>query len=161
MEAVIVGIPGVAVSLETLDEHIGEINDGPAARAASKAVRQVIENGLSHEILLNINVPFRPDGRISGLTLTRQGLRLNHSRLDERIDPRNKPYYWIGGDVPTGVSERGMDAGALAKGFVAITPLQLDLTAYHGVTDINTWQWGNPDSHTDLLGNELTLLCSD
>src|SRR5689334_21326375 len=53
MEAVIAGIPGVAVSLETLDGHVGEMDYGPAARAASQIVRQVIENGLAHELLLN------------------------------------------------------------------------------------------------------------
>lgn len=58
MEAVIAGIPGIAVSLETMDNHIGEIDYGPAAHAALKVVRQVIENSLSHQILLNINVPF-------------------------------------------------------------------------------------------------------
>ena len=93
MEAVIAGVPGIAVSLETLDGHLGEIDYGPAARAASKIVRQVIENGLSHEILLNVNVPVLADDKIRGTVLTRQGLRVYHSRLDERIDPRNKPYY--------------------------------------------------------------------
>jgi len=101
MEAVIAGVPGIAVSLETLDGHLGEIDYGPAARAASKVVRQVIENGLSHEILLNVNVPFLANEKIRGVVLTRQGLRVYHSRLDERIDPHNKPYYWIGGDAPT------------------------------------------------------------
>jgi len=48
--------------------------------------------------------------------LTRQGLRVYHSRLDERIDPRGRPYYWIGGDAPTGLAERGTDIGALAEG---------------------------------------------
>src|SRR4030095_12157847 len=54
MEAVIAGVPGIAISLETVDGHLGEIDFGPAARAASKIVRQVIENGLAHEVLLNV-----------------------------------------------------------------------------------------------------------
>jgi 5'-nucleotidase len=161
MEAVIAGIPGIAVSLETLDGHIGEVDYGPAARAASRVVRQVIENGLSHEILLNVNVPFLRDEQIRGFTLTRQGLRVYHSRLDERIDPRSKPYYWIGGDAPTGVPERGTDVGALAEGFVSITPLQLDLTAYRASTDLNTWHWEEPDYDGDLIGSKLTLFSSD
>ncbi len=161
MEAVIAGVPGIAVSLETLDGYVGGIDYGPAARAASKVVRQVIENGLTHEILLNVNVPFLPDDKIRGFTLTRQGLRVYHSRLDERIDPRNKPYYWIGGDAPTGVPERGTDVGALAEGFVSITPLQLDLTAYRALTDLNTWQWEDPGYDADLLDNKLTLFKSD
>ena len=129
MEAVIPGVPGIAVSLETMDIHTGEIDYGPAARAASRVVRQVIENGLSHDILLNGNVPFLADDKIRGICLTRQALRVYHSRLDERTDPRGNPYYWIGGDAPTGVPERGTDVGALAEGFVSVTPLQLDLTA--------------------------------
>lgn len=151
MEAVIAGVPGVAISLETVDGHLGEIDYGPAARAATKIVRQVIENGLAHEVLLNVNVPFLPDEKIRGIVLTRQGLRVYHSRLDERTDPRNKSYYWIGGDAPTGVPERGTDVGALAEGFVSVTPLQLDLTAYRALTDLNTWQWDEAPHETVLL----------
>ena len=151
MEAVIAGVPGIAVSLETMDSHLGEIDYGPAARAAGIVVRQVIENGLSHEILLNVNVPFLPDNKIRGICLTRQGLRVYHSRLDERTDPRAKPYYWIGGDAPTGVPERGTDVGALAEGFVSVTPLQLDLTAYRALTDLNTWHWDESSLGTTLL----------
>jgi 5'-nucleotidase len=163
MEAVIAGIPGIAVSLETMDNHIGEIDYGPAARAASKVVRQVIENGLAHEILLNINVPFLPDEKLRGVILTRQGLRVYHSRLDERTDPRGKPYYWIGGDAPTGVPERGTDVGALAEGFVSVTPLQLDLTAYRALTDLNTWHWDDHTYETPLLktSDKMPLFRSD
>jgi len=153
MEAVI------AVSLETMDSYIGEIDYGPAARAASNVVRQVIENGLSHQILLNVNVPFLADKNIRGICLTRQGLRVYHSRLDERTDPRSKPYYWIGGDAPTSVPERGTDVGALAEGFVSVTPLQLDLTAYQTFTDLNTWQWNASPYETRLLevSQDMTL----
>jgi 5'-nucleotidase len=141
MEAVIASVPGVAISLGTVEGHLGEIDYGPAARAAARVVRQVIENGLAHEVLLNVNVPFLSDDKIRGMVLTRQGLRVYHSRLDERVDPRNKSYYWIGGDAPTGIPERGTDVGALAEGFVSVTPLQLDLTAYRALTDLNTWNW--------------------
>jgi len=163
MEAVIAGVPGVAVSLETMDNHLGELDYGPAARAASKVVRQVLENGLAHEILLNVNVPSLADDKIRGIALTRQGLRVYHSRLDERFDPRSKPYYWIGGDAPTGVPERGTDVGALAEGFVSVTPLQLDLTAYRAITDLNTWNWDKSSFETTLLEttSELALLRSD
>ena len=141
MEAGIAGVPGIAVSLEVPEGHLGEIDFGPAARAARIVVQRVIENGLPPEILLNVNVPFLGDDQIQGFRLTRQGLRVYHSRLDERTDPRGRPYYWIGGDAPTGVAERGTDIGALAEGFISVTPLQLDLTAYHVLTDLSSWQW--------------------
>src|SRR6266508_2452782 len=141
MEAVIAGVPGIAVSLEIIEGYIGEVDFEPAARAAGHVVQQVIENGLPQEILLNVNVPFLPADKIRGITLTRQGLRVYHGRLNERMDPRGRPCYWIGGEAPTGVPERGSDVGALAEGFVSVTPLQLDLTAYRALTDLNTWRW--------------------
>jgi 5'-nucleotidase len=140
MEAVIAGVPGVAVSLEIGEGHIGEVDYVPAARTARQVVQHVINYGLPAEILLNVNVPYLREEQIRGIHTTRQGLRVYHSRLDERVDPRGRPYYWIGGDAPTGVLERGTDVGALAEGFVSVTPLQLDLTAYRAITDLNTWQ---------------------
>jgi 5'-nucleotidase len=139
MEAVIAGLPAVAVSLELPEGHTGEVDFTPAARVASWVVKQVIDNGLPPEVLLNVNVPFLPLEKIRGFRITRLGLRVYHSRLDERIDPRGRPYYWIGGDAPSGVPERGTDVGALAEGYVSITPLHLDLTAYHALTDLMTW----------------------
>ncbi len=141
MEAVIGGVPGIAVSLEVPDGHLGTIDFNPAAQAARLVAQRVIENGLPPEILLNVNVPFLSKKEMHGFRLTRQGLRVYHSRLDERVDPRGRPYYWIGGDAPTGVPERGTDIGALADGFISVTPLQLDLTAYHVMSDLNSWVW--------------------
>lgn len=158
MEAVIAGVPGIAVSLETIEGYLGEMDYGSASRAASNIVRQVIENRLAHgrsspqdQILLNVNVPFLAEDNIRGICLTRQGLRVYHSQLDERIDPRCQPYYWIGGDAPTGVPEPGTDVGALAEGFVSVTPLQLDLTAYQAFTNLNTWQWNASSYETTRL----------
>jgi 5'-nucleotidase len=151
MEAVIAGVPGVAVSLEMMDNLTENIDYRPASRAAAKIVHQVIENGLSQEILLNVNVPYLPADKIRGIALTRQGLRVYHSRLDERSDPRGNPYYWIGGDAPTGVPERGTDVGALAEGFVSVTPLQLDLTAFRALPDLNTWHWEESSFETARL----------
>jgi len=141
MEAVIANVPGIAVSLETVDSFAGQIDFGPAAHAARRVVEHVIENGLPSEILLNVNVPLLKDEEIRGFRLTRQGLRVYHSRLDEDVDPRGRPYYWIAGDAPTGVAERGTDIGALAEGFVSVTPLHLHLTAYRALSDLNTWAW--------------------
>ncbi len=141
MEAVIAGIPSVAVSLEVPEDHIGQIDFKPAAKAARQVVEHVLAKELPEDILLNVNVPFLADEELRGFRLTRQGLRVYHSRLDERVDPRGRPYYWIGGEAPTGVPERGSDIGALADGYVSITPLHLDLTAYRALTDLNTWEW--------------------
>lgn len=140
MEAVISEVPGIAVSLDSRPGH-GELDYGPAARIAARVASQVIANLLPEGVLLNVNVPCLPEEQIKGIQITRQGLRVYHDALDARKDPRGRPYYWIGGEFPTGVEEDGTDVGALGEGYVSVTPLQLDLTAYKALDELKAWQW--------------------
>jgi 5'-nucleotidase len=141
MEAAIWGLPAIAVSLDAPDNLVGAIDYQPAAKTAHRIVKAVIQYGLAPNVLLNVNVPCLPELNIKGIQITRQGLRVYHDKLDKRMDPRGKPYYWTAGELPTGVPERGSDIGALSEGFVSITPIQLDLTAYHLIPDMNAWEW--------------------
>ena len=141
MEASIWGIPGVAVSLDSPENHLGDLDYGPAARVARKVVDKVIKNQLHSKTVLNVNVPYLPDSEIKGYQITRQGLRVYKDRLDRRFDPRGRPYYWIGGDAPTGIPEEGTDFGSLVNGYVSITPLQLDLTAIDILGSLQDWNW--------------------
>jgi 5'-nucleotidase len=113
----------------------------PAARVAKQVVERVILQGLPQGTLLNVNVPYRSFDEIQGIKITRQGLRVYRDQLDSRTDPRGVPYYWIGGEAPTGVPEEGTDFGALSDGYVSITPLQLDMTAYKTMEVLRTWDW--------------------
>lgn len=142
MEAAIWGIPGLAISLDSPDNHLGDVDYGPAARVARKVIEQVVKNQLDNKILLNVNVPYLADEEIKGYHITRQGLRVYRQRLDRRSDPRGRPYYWIGGDSPTGIPEEGTDFGSLANGYVSITPLKLDLTAENMLDTLRGWTWG-------------------
>jgi 5'-nucleotidase len=141
MEAAIWSLPGIAVSLDVPENHFELLDYGPAAAFAGQIARAVIENGLPKDTLLNVNVPFLPYEQIKGIRITRQGLRVYRDLLVSREDPRGRPYYWIGGDAPTGVPEEGTDIGALADGAVSVTPLHLDLTAYLAMEEIRTWEW--------------------
>jgi 5'-nucleotidase len=140
MEAVIAGIPGIAFSLAA-DETMKERDYGPAARMAGRVVRTAIRNGLTRELFLNVNIPPIEYEAIQGIQVTRQGVREYRDKLDERIDPRGQPYYWIGGEFPGGVVAEGTDFGAIFDGFVSVTPLQLDLTAYKTAERLNSWEW--------------------
>ena len=141
MEAAIWGVPGIAVSLDTPENHFDPLDYGPAARFARRIATAVIEKGLPEDTLLNVNVPCLPEVQIKGILATRQGLRVYRDLLVTREDPRGKPYYWIGGEAPTGVPEKGTDFGALAENCVSITPLHLDLTAYKALEEIRSWEW--------------------
>jgi 5'-nucleotidase len=140
MEAVICGVPGIAVSLNSPPEH-GEIDYTPAANAALHVAGLVMAHGLPEGVLLNVNVPYLCEQELKGYLVTRQGLRVYRDALVRRSDPRNRPYYWIGGDFPTGIPEDGTDVGALAAGYVSLTPLQLDLTAKNALETLKTWEF--------------------
>jgi len=141
MEAVISGVPGIAVSLHSPDGHAGPLEYGPAAGVAKRIAAQVLGQGLPQGILLNVNVPYLPDDRLKGVQITRQGLRVYRDALDTRVDPRGRAYYWIGGEAPGGVEEPGTDYGALAAGYVSVTPLQLDLTAHAALETLKKWEF--------------------
>ena len=143
MEAVIAGVPGLAFSLASQDKPSPTTASdyGPAAHIAGLVAQKVIEEGLPAGVVLNVNIPYLSVESIKGLMITRQGLRVYRDALDRRVDPRGRPYFWIGGDAPTGVNEEGTDVGALAAGYVSITPLQLDLTNYKAMDVLKSWEW--------------------
>lgn len=141
MEAVIGGVPGMAVSLHAPDDYHGSLDYRASAKVGRRVAARLLAGGLPHGVLLNVNVPYLKEAEIKGFMITRQGLRVYRDALDSRVDPRGRPYYWIGGDFPTGIIEDGTDYGAIKAGFVSITPLQLDLTALPTLEEMKNWDW--------------------
>jgi 5'-nucleotidase len=151
MEAVISGVPGIAFSLAG-DDLSETFYFDVAARIARRVVRKVFNQGLMPELLLNVNIPNTPAENIKGIRITRQGMRVYHAALDERNDPRGRPYYWIGGSIPSGIPDDGTDFGAISEGFVSITPLDLDLTEYRRMMQLRTWSWEEvPDTEPSSI----------
>jgi 5'-nucleotidase len=151
MEAVIWGTPAIAFSLDNKENHLGTLDYTPSQIIVKQVISETVEHHLPAGILLNVNIPYIPLDQIKGIKPTRLGLRVYHDRLDRRIDPRGRPYYWIAGDAPSGIPEEGTDIGALHSGYVSISPLQLDLTAYPALQLIHGWKW-----HKDSPPFQLT-----
>lgn len=141
MEAVISGVPGIAFSLASPGTIPEELDFGAAAGVARQVVRVAMAQGLDDDLLLNVNIPYGPTSELKGMRITRQGLRVYRDKLVERVDPRGRPYYWIGGEWPTGVPDEGTDFGAVEEGYVSITPLQLDLTDRQRLDHLASWDW--------------------
>jgi 5'-nucleotidase len=135
MEGAIAGVPAIAVSLASY--HVSDFRF--AAQVAAGLAQQVMKHGLPAETLLNVDVPAVPEEEIAGVMVTRMGLRIYYDELIRRLDPKGRPYYWIGGDEPGGVLEEGTDLWAVANNYVSITPLQLDLTAHRFIEQVKTW----------------------
>jgi len=130
MEASINGKPGYAVSLDAPEHHDGELNFAPAARAAVDVIQGLLADKIekNRQPIWNINLPYRENGQFEGVLYTRQGVRLYRDVLEKRLDPQGKPYYWIGGEAPTGLMDEGTDFWAIKRGFISVTPLQMDMT---------------------------------
>jgi 5'-nucleotidase len=143
MEALIWDTSSIAFSLGSVENHLGTIDYTAASEIARRVAVTSLQQRFSPGMLLNINIPYLPAEQIKGIRITRQGLRVYRDRLDKRIDPRGRPYYWIGGDSPTGTPEAGTDVGALSTGYVSITPIQLDLTMYTAIPTLGDWGWEN------------------
>ena len=143
MEASIFGVRGIAVSVDGYKAPRGAMSYEAAAEVTLRIAKMVVEHDFPTEYLLNVNVPYLPLDELKGFRFTRQGMRIYQDELVKRLDPRGVPYYWIGGEAPTGVPEDGTDIGALAEGYVSITPVHLDLTAYHMLEKMRSWEFPN------------------
>lgn len=124
MEAVILGYRGVAVSMEMKDAgSIGHMRD------AAKCVRAFLESGVLQDAtrVINMNVPALPFEKIKGFRYGCQGGIQYDDWYEKRTDPRGREYYWIAGKLKAECSP-DTDAGVVAAGYAALTPLQADLT---------------------------------
>ena len=132
LEATILGVPGLAFSLVTRDRF--DFSD--AAQFAILAVRKVLAEGLPEGTLLNINIPAK---EIKGIRVTRQGIKNARPVISEHIDPRGKPYFWIGEEYFNNNAPEGTDFKAIDQGYISVTPLKSDMTDHRALTAIESW----------------------
>src|SRR5262245_32331063 len=130
MEGTLLGVPSIAVSLASG----GDLDE--AGRVARLAAMRVLVSGLPEKTLLNVNVPAVPP---RGIRLTRLGHRVYEGKIVEQADPRGRPHYWIGAGPPQWGLLEGTDMGAVHDGFVAMTPLHLDLTHHRALAEMQEW----------------------
>src|SRR5437773_5144267 len=127
MEGTLLGIPSLAISLLGRDGFRFEV----AAAFARRLTAWVLERGLPSDTLLNVNVPAAEDGRaVRAFALTRMGRRRYGDAIVEKVDPRGKKYYWIGGEELEFEDAEGTDFHAVSQGLISVTPIHLDLTNY-------------------------------
>lgn len=125
-EAVIMGAPSIAVSLDTRKDADYKF----AARFVRKMVREMVNSPGLKNIAINVNIPALPEEMIKGVVVVRQGKSNIVENFEKRNDPRENIYYWITGESRLIKENEDTDVGALAAGFITITPIQFDLTRY-------------------------------
>jgi 5'-nucleotidase len=135
-EATFLGIPAFAISLAAREGFRYQ----PAANFALKVAGHIIRKRLPPGTFLNINVPNVEEDKIRSYKITHQGKRVFQDAVVEKVDPRGKKYYWIGGGDRGFQEIDGTDFHAVANSYISITPLCVDLTNSAAVEELEQWR---------------------
>lgn len=132
MEATLLGIPSISLS----QDH-GADSFTMAAAYSRTLARLVLKKGLPDGVFLNVNFPDVKKYR--GAQAVRLGQRIYSQEVTARSDPRGGKYYWLAGQTVKGVITEGTDVAAVAKGYVSVTPLNIDNTDQVVLKSLKTW----------------------
>jgi len=138
VEGRFLGLPAIAVSLAN--------NGYDRFDTAARVIRAILARNLPLEVgprtVLNINVPDLPYEDLSGIRVTRLGHRHRSGKPQSVRCPRGRERYWIGAAGQGDDAGPGTDFHAVANGFVAVTPIQVDMTRYDAFGAVENWLGG-------------------
>lgn len=137
VEAGIEGIPAIGFSL---CDYNWNANFEPTKAFVEKITRQVLQNGLPSNTVLNVNFPNLEETNINGIKICRQAKAFWQEKFDKRKTPTGKEYYWLTGEFINQDKGEDTDEWALANGYISIVPVQFDLTAHHAIQTLNSWE---------------------
>ncbi|MGL4476082.1 MAG: 5'/3'-nucleotidase SurE [Shewanella sp.] len=135
MEGRFLGYPAIAISL------VGRelVHYESAAWYAHRIVQGLLSQPLSGNQILNVNVPDLPLEQIKGIKVTRLGARHKAEGIVATTDPAGRPIFWLGPPGAVQDAGEGTDFDTINQGYVSITPLTVDLTAYQQLSSLNDW----------------------
>ena len=126
-EAYLLGFPAVAFSLNDHTDRYWPT----AEKAAWQLLEKLTENPPQQPVLWNVNIPAVAAEDLRGCRITRLGRRHHEQSIVPMHNPRGEKVYWIGAAGEAADREDGTDFAECAAGFITVTPLQIDLTAYN------------------------------
>ena len=129
------GFPAIAISMASFDPQYFET----ACWAIEKLIAKLQEQPLTDDTILNVNVPDLPVESVKGFQSTRLGNRHKSSGVIEQTNPRGESVYWVGPPGEEQDAGEGTDFYAVKQGFISVTPLQIDLTRYDSLQNLNQW----------------------
>jgi len=139
IEGCLNGIPSIGFSV--LD-HSDDADFGLVKAYAGSIFKNVMENDLPIGTCLNVNFPVSTIDKIKGIRVCRQTRGVWKEEYEKRIDPHNDEYYWLTGDFHNFEPEaKDTDEWALANKYIAIVPIQVDLTSYEAIKKIREWAY--------------------
>ena len=127
LEGALLGYQAIAVSMERTS---GEWDFSVAAALTADLAAGLLARPLPTRTFLNVNVP---QGQITGVRVTVQAKRNHITKVDQRLDPRQRAYYWIEEAQDDWEPDPRSDRQAIKDGFASVTPLQPDLTDHEAL----------------------------
>jgi 5'-nucleotidase len=138
MEGAIEGIPSIGFSLNNFKLNADLNASGHIAKIVAQ---QILQFGMPANSLLNVNIPDLTLDKIKGIKICRQAMAKWEEEFNERLDPHNRPYYWLTGKFINPDKGQDTDEWALANGYVSIVPVEFDFTAHHAIMHLNKMKW--------------------
>lgn len=135
VEGAIESIPSIGFSL---DDYTQQADFAPCAPYIIKIATQVITHGLPLGTLLNVNFP--KGDALKGIKICRQAQGKWAEEFDERLDPYQRPYYWLTGLFQLNDQGEDTDVWALENNYISVVPTQFDMTAHHAIAVLNNWK---------------------
>jgi len=135
-EAVLLGIPAIAVSRTGSEPYDYEA----AVLVSELLIKKAASHGLPELTYLNVNVPPRSYDDLSGIVITRTGIRKYHNNYDRRVDPLGRTYYWQAGKAIKLHNGPDTDVHAIEQGMVSVTPIHLDFTNGSLLATLHAWE---------------------
>jgi len=138
IEAGVEGIPAIGFSL---CDYKWSANFDACKTYVKAIAKNVLENGLDHGTVLNVNFPKLDDNNIKGIKICRQAKANWEEEFDKRTNPQGREYYWLTGKFVNLDHGEDTDEWALSNGYVSVVPIQFDLTAHQSIQQLNTWKF--------------------
>ena len=134
-EAVIMGLPAMAVSLASFTDHEYEY----ACQITKELALKIHQFGLPEGTLINVNVPAIKPELIEGVVITRQGKGRFEEYFDKRTDPINRTYYWLAGKRMILDTDPDVDDVVISQNKVSVTPIRYELTDHNMLSKLKKW----------------------
>lgn len=137
VEAAILGIPSIAISLASYDADDYSV----AAKFAKTVAKNIYEKKLEKDTLLNVNIPGVSYDRVKGVKITCLGTRRYKNSFDIRKDPRGQQYYWMSGEAVDEFKSDNCDINMIAQNYITVTPIHFDLTKFDLIEKLQKWEF--------------------
>lgn len=139
IEAAIEGLPSIGFSL---CDYGHEADFSHTEEFVELIIRQALKHRIPDNTALNVNFPKKSEEPVKGIKICRQAHAKWQEEFDERLDPRNRKYFWMTGSFVNYDKGEDTDEWALVNNYVSVVPCQFDMTAHHAIPILNEgWEF--------------------